>query len=342
MNPLYKAAVLASPGTIEIQERAVPTLSSAEALVRVHYAGICGTDLALYSGAYPASLPMVPGHEFAGEVLKVGDAYFSGWVGRRVTAEINNTCISWDLPKKCTACLADLPNHCQRRTVLGIVGSDGAFAELVKVPIRNLHAVPENIPFNEATFIEPLAAAIQTFELSPISPDETVVVLGVGRLGVLVCKVASLEGARVIAVGRSARNLALAGQFGASVTIDSSNSDAKAEVFALTGGLGADVVVEATGSPEGLGLAFELVRPRGAICLKSTPGGGSREFPLTKVVVDEIRIQGSRCGPFGKAIRLLASLDLKALISGVYPLEQAGAALEAAKSEFKALLRIAG
>jgi len=343
MKPFtYKAAVLVSPGKIQLEERRVDALSPGEALVRVRHAGICGTDLALYSGSYPASLPMVPGHEFAGEVLDVGDSEHSGWIGARVTAEINNTCLSWKRADPCAACHAGIPNHCQKRTVLGIDGCDGTFAEMVRVPAGNLHALPEEMPFHYGPFVEPLAAAIQTFELNPISAGEVVVVLGAGRLGVLVCKVAALKGARVIAVCRSPYKLQLAKKFGAHILLDASEADAREEVLALTNGLGADVVVEATGAPDGLNAALDLVRPRGTVCLKSTPGRGTPEFPLTRAVVKEIRIQCSRCGPFGKAIRLMMRhrLNFDALVSQVYPLSEIAAALEAARTKYKVLVSL--
>lgn len=340
--PSYRAAVLVSPGKIEMQERPAPCLRPEEALIRVRHAGICGTDLALYSGTYEARLPMVPGHEFAGEVLAVGDERDSGWVGARVTAEINNTCLSWNQPDLCPACRAGMPNHCSRRTVLGISGADGAFAELVPAPVKNLHALPERMSFEHGTFVEPLAAAIQTFEVAPISPGDIVVVLGAGRLGVLMCKVAALKGARVVAVSRSAEKLQLAQRFGAHVLVDASKADVRSQVIALSGGLGADVVVEATGVPEGLNSAFELVRPRGTICTKSTPGSAATAFPLTRAVVDEIRVQGSRCGPFGKAIRLMTrhNLDMDALVTSVRPLSEIEAALNDARAKFKVLVRI--
>jgi threonine dehydrogenase-like Zn-dependent dehydrogenase len=308
--------------------------------VRVRCAGICGTDLALYSGTYAADLPMVPGHEFAGTVQQVADPQDSRWIGARVTAEINNTCLSWNSADPCSACRAGIPTHCSERTVLGIVGCDGALAEIVRVPVRNLHPLPESMPFHYGTFVEPVAAAIQTFELTPIQAGNTVAVLGVGRLGVLICKIAALKGARVIAVARSPYKLQLARKFGAHVLLDTTEQDVAAQVRGLTGGSGADIVVDATGSPEGMDSAFELVRPQGTICVKSTPGTDNSSFPLTRAVVDEIRIQGSRCGPFGKAIRLTArhNLDMDVLVSQVFPLSNAAAALDAAQRKFKILV----
>lgn len=338
----YKAAVLTAPGSIEIRELPVPSLEPWEALVRVRYAGVCGTDLAIFSGSYATNFPIVVGHEFAGEVVDVGDTEYSDWIGMRVTAEINNTCVSRQEKDLCPLCRAGLTSHCQTRTVLGIAGADGVFAELVRVPVRNLYALPESVQSHLGVFVEPLAAAIQTFELTPLAPGVSVVVFGAGRLGVLACKVASLKGARVIAVSRSPYKLQLAKKMGANVLIDADGKDPREEVIALTNGVGADVVVEATGTREGLALALDMVRPRGTICAKSTPGGDIPAFPLTRVVVDEITIQGSRCGPFGKAIRMMArhQLGLDVLISERYPLSEMARALEAAKSKFKVLIDI--
>ncbi len=340
--PTYKAAVLTAPGNIEIAERTTPSVSSGEALIRVRYAGICGTDLALYTGSYPAELPMVPGHEFSGEVLAVGDPQDSEWVGARVTAEINNTCVSWNLPDLCPACKSGIPNHCQKRTVLGIVNCDGIMAEIARVPVRNLHALPETMPLHHGPFVEPLAAAMQTFELTPLSPNETVVVMGAGRLGALVCKIAALKGARVIAASRSPYKLQLAKKFGAHVLVDASEADVRTEIMALTHGLGADVVVECTGTQEGLNSAFDLVRPQGTICIKSTPGTDANDFPRTRAVVNEVRVQGSRCGPFGKAIRLMArhKLDMDLLVSQTFPLGDITSAFEAASRKFKVLINM--
>lgn len=336
----YKAAVLVKPGEIEFQERSVPDLGPGEALVRVRFAGICGTDLALYSGLYAAALPLVPGHEFAGEVAAVGTGVDPGLVGSKVTGEINITCLSRGDEDPCPACRCGLANHCLTRSVLGIANHDGAFAELLKLPVRNVRPLPETMPLYYGTFVEPLAAAIQIFELAPISAGETVVVLGTGRLGVLTCKVASLKGARVVAVSHSAYKLQLAKKFGAHVLIDAGETDVRQQILALTGGLGAEVVVESTGTPDGLAEAVELVQPKGTISLKSTPGGANPGFPLTRAVVDEIRIQCSRCGPFGKAIRMMVRhrLEIDPLISHIYPLNDVRTALEAARARFKIIM----
>lgn len=336
----YRAAVLTAPGTIEIQERPTPTLSAGEALVRVRYAGICGTDLALFSGDYPTPLPLVPGHEFSGEVAAVGEGADPELVGRPVTGEINITCRSRGAGHLCPACSRGIPSHCRTRSVLGIVGRDGAFAEYLVLPACNLHMLPATLPLRHGAFVEPLAAVIQTFELTDLAPGDTVVVMGAGRLGVLICKVAALKGAQVAAVSRSPYKLQLARKFGARVILEP-DGGLRERVLAMTDGLGADVVVECTGDPKGIESAMGLVRPRGTVCLKSTPGDQTPPFPLTSAVVDEIRVQGSRCGPFGKAIRLMLrhGLPMEELISAEYELEEIQAAIEAACTKFRVLVR---
>ncbi len=336
----YRAAVLTAPGRIEIEERPTPMPGPGEALVRVRFAGICGTDLALFSGDYPTPLPLVPGHEFSGEVAAVGEGVDQDLVGAQITGEINITCVSRGESRLCAACSRDLPNHCQTRTVLGIVGCDGALAEYLVLPVRNLHLLPRGLPLHHGTFVEPLAAAIQTFELTPISPGDAVVVMGAGRLGVLVCKVAALKGARVAAVSHSPYKLQLARKFGAQALIEA-GENVREQVLALTNGLGADAVVECTGAPDGIRQALGLVRPRGTVCLKSTPGDLMPQFPLTPTVVNEVGIQSSRCGPFGKAIRLMArhGLPMDTLVSARFPLKDVQAAMEAARTKFKVIIQ---
>jgi len=339
---MYTAAVLHKPRQIRIEERAEPQLESNEVLIKVNYAGVCGTDIAIFSGEYVAPLPLVLGHEFTGEVSAVGSEVSGALIGNRVTAEINNTCIAYKRKELCPACRRNLPTHCIRRTVVGIISHDGAFAQLVKVPVGSIHELPENISMQEGVFIEPLAAAIQTFELAEIKDGDTVVVLGVGRLGILVYAVASLMGARTIAVSRSANKLQRATKYGIVKTIDASKNDIIQQVKMMTDGLGANVVVESTGSHEGINTAINLVRPRGTIALKTTCGIPADDIDTTKLVVDEIRIQGSRCGPFDKAIDLLQTgkVSVASLIEDIYPLQDVAQAIESAKQTSKILIHV--
>jgi len=337
----YRAAVLIAPRRIEMQEMTAPEPAPHEALIRVHAAGICGTDLAIHDGDYPVPLPLVLGHEWVGTVEAVGDKQKRKWIGRRVVGEINNHCFAMKKWPPCVACGFGLPTHCLTRTVTGIVGHPGAFAERTVVPIRNLRAVPAEMSDETAIFIEPLAAAIQTFVMTPVNPDKVVVVLGCGRLGVLVAAVARARGARVLAFAQDRQYRDLARGLAIEATTHLSSEQIIAVVKDLTRGLGADIVVEATGSPDGLALALGCVRPRGTIALKSTPGVPVERFDLTRVVVNEIRLQGSRCGQFKAAIEFWQRHrpPLERLIVAEYPLDQIEQAIARAHQPGKVLVR---
>ena len=335
-----RIAQLIAPGKIEIKERGCLAAGTAEAIIEVQYAGVCGTDLALFHGEYPVKLPHIGGHEFTGIVKSVGEGVDKSWIGKKVTAEINNTCIAYGKKQLCPSCEKDLPSHCQTRSVTGIINHEGAFADEVRVAAGTLHEIPSNIDSLTATLIEPLAAALQTFEMSPIEKNETVVVLGTGRLGVLIVFVAFLKGIHTIAVSRSdaKRNRAL--DFGAQQVF--TPDDAIDEIRNLTHGLGANRVIDTTGNPNGIKQAFKLVRPRGTIDCKTTCGLPSIGFDMTKLVVDEVKLQGSRCGPFEPAMKIIQKHQekLKSLITSIRPLEETQAALESVSEENKVVLTI--
>jgi len=335
-----KAAQLTAPGVIAIVERDPLIPADHEVVIGVETAGVCGTDLALFSGDYPVPLPLVCGHEFVGIVKSIGKEADKRWLGRRVTAEINNTCIAYSRSPLCRACEMGMPGHCQKRTVTGIINHDGAFAEEVTVAQGTLHEIPESLDAVTAALTEPLAAALQTFAMSPVTGDETVVVCGPGRLGILIVFAAALKGCRVVAVSRSQKKRQRALNFGASKAC--SPEEAETAIKAITRGLGADIVVDATGHAEGTAQALSLVRPRGVVSVKTTCGLPAEGLDMTKLVVDEIRLQGSRCGPFGPALKILAEHreSLKSLITSIRPLLQTQEALESASSENKVMLRI--
>ncbi|MFU8891522.1 MAG: MDR/zinc-dependent alcohol dehydrogenase-like family protein [Anaerosomatales bacterium] len=295
-------------GNLSVREIDVPP-ASGEALVRVTLSGICGTDLELTRGYYPYT--GVPGHEFVGEVVEASDP---GWVGTRVVAEINDACGS------CPTCRRGYPTHCEKRTVLGIVSHDGSHAEYVRVPVANLHRVPDRVTDEAAVFTEPLAAALEIIEQVHIRPGDRVLLVGAGRLGQLVGRILALTGAHLRAVARYERQtelLALAG-------VECVAEDEVGERCW-------DVVVEATGSPSGLHTARAALRPRGTLVLKSTYRG-EVTLDLAPFVVDEITVVGSRCGPFEPALELLATgrIDPVPLTETRYPLARALEAFEAA------------
>lgn len=297
-----------------------PKPSPDEALVRVLLAGICNTDLEIIKGYM--GFRGVLGHEFVGIVVEAPDA---GIVGKRVVGEINAWC------GDCPTCRAGRPTHCPHRTTLGIFGRDGAFAEYLTLPQRNLHLVPDNLSNEAAVFVEPLAAALEILEQVHIRPTDRVAVLGDGKLGLLVAQVLSLTGCALTVVGHHATKLAILARKGIPTTTQPPD-----DRF--------DVVVECTGQAAGFDLARRLVRPRGTLVLKST-FAGTQETTLAPLVVDEITLLGSRCGPFAPALRLLAAglIDPAPLISATYPLEEGLVAMERARQRgtLKVLLRVA-
>ena len=285
----------------------VPTPQPLEALVRVRLAGVCGTDLALLRGY--AHFRGVLGHEFVGEVAAAADT--PELVGKRVVGEINVVC------GRCPACRAGRSNHCERREVLGIRGRDGAFAEYLTLPLANLHPAPDQVPDEAAVFTEPLAAALQITRQVHIAPGLRVLVVGAGRLGQLIAQVLRLTGCELAVAARRERQRGLLAEAGIRWLAEDA-VPAK----------GFDVVVEASGAPSGLALARRALRPCGTLVLKSTYAG---EVPvdLAALVVDEITIVGSRCGPFPAALRLLAAglVDPTPLVDARLPLAEAVTAL---------------
>ena len=286
-----------------------PRPAPGEALIAVTLAGICSTDLELVKGYLPFT--GVLGHEFVGVVTAVGaPASDSDWLNRRVVGTINLGC------GHCPGCRADGPEHCPRRTVLGIADKDGVFAQYVTLPVANLLPVPNSVSDEQAVFSEPLAAALRIREQANVRPDFRIAVIGPGRLGLLVGQVLALGGALVTMLGRSHASLELPARLGLQTALAADFDD---NSF--------DFVVEATGNEAGFSQSLRLVRPLGTLILKSTFSGKST-LDLTKLVVAEINVIGSRCGPFAPALRLLAhnQVDVLSLIERQYPLRDALAA----------------
>jgi threonine dehydrogenase-like Zn-dependent dehydrogenase len=281
----------------------LPIPGDGEIVVAVRSVGICDTDLQLTQGYM--GFRGVLGHEFAARTES----------GRRVTAEINNAC------HHCPTCYADRPQHCPTRSVLGILNHDGAMADFVAVPERNLHEIPDAIDDHEAIFVEPLAAAFRITEQVPLGPGVTMAIVGDGKLGTLCAWVARLSNARVHLIGKHPEKLALAGPGIATSTLDRLGELGRAF----------DVVADCTGSKSGLETALKLVRPCGTVVLKTTLAG-EYAVDLAPIVINEVRVIGSRCGPFSKAIAALAEgrVDVRPLIGAVYQLEHAESAFQAA------------
>ena len=278
-----------------------------EALIRIRRAGICSTDLELVKGYYPYT--GVIGHEFVGEVVEADDL---AWLGQRVVGEINAAC------GQCEQCMNGRPTHCENRTVLGIVNRDGTFAEFTQLPIANLHRVPDSVPDEMAVFTEPLAAALEIQEQIQVRPTDRVMLVGAGRLGQLIAQTLALTGCNLRVVARHAHQKDLLKPRGIRII---SEEDIQPWRW--------DIVVEATGSPSGFDLARRAIRPRGTMVLKSTYKG-NMSVNFSSIVVDEIQLVGSRCGPFAPALRLMESrqVDPTVLIAQEFKLSQALKAFE--------------
>jgi 2-desacetyl-2-hydroxyethyl bacteriochlorophyllide A dehydrogenase len=278
-----------------------------EVLIKIRKAGICSTDLELVKGYYPYT--GILGHEFVGEVVEAEDA---SWIGQRVVGEINVAC------RQCEQCLNGRPTHCENRTVLGIVNRDGTFAEYTTLPLVNLHRVPDSIPDEMAVFTEPLAAALEIQQQIQIKPTDRVLLVGAGRLGQLIAQTLALTGCDLRVVARHAHQQNLLKAHGIRII-----AEEKIQPWRW------DVVVEATGSPSGFSLARQAIRPRGTLVLKSTYQG-EVNVNFSSIVVDEINIIGSRCGPFEPALRIMESrrVDPTVLIAHQFKLDEALKAFE--------------
>ncbi len=299
----------------------VPDIAEHDALVKVTYAGICNTDLEITKGYM--NFQGIPGHEFVGVVEKSGKKEIEG---KRVAGEINVACGT------CDFCKRNLQRHCRNRSVLGILGKNGVFADYTTLPISNLHLLPDSISDQEAVFIEPLAAAYEILEQINIVPDHKVCVLGDGKLGLLIAQVISLTDCNLIAVGNHSEKLSILDEIGIKTRLASSFNDE-----------GFDIVIDCTGSTTGLKTALRIVRPRGVVVLKTTVAR-KNIVDLTSIVVNEITLIGSRCGPFLPAIKAIESrnIDLYPLISREFSIEEGVQAFQyaARKDVMKVMFRM--
>jgi threonine dehydrogenase-like Zn-dependent dehydrogenase len=291
-------------------------------------AGICRTDLEIVAGYQ--DFRGVPGHEFVGLVQ---DAVDQSLIGKRVVGEINIGC------RTCEFCRQGIKEHCLKRKAIGIHGKDGCFADYVTLPEENLHILPDNMSTDRALFVEPLAAAYNILQAVPVRPTDSILIIGDGKLGILSAQVLKLSGTDVTVVGKHRKKLSLLEWMGIETRL-LIRVDESSIVFSTTRGQEEsiterkyDIVVEASGSRGGLDMACRLVKPRGHLVLKSTIHGGV-QCDLTFAVINEVRIIGSRCGPFQPAIRAIHRelVEVRPLMSGRFPLEEWQAAFELARS----------
>jgi alcohol dehydrogenase len=316
---LMKALYVADGGSLALRE-VEPPADAGECRIRVSMAGICGTDLQLLGGY--AGFQGIAGHEFTG-IVEAAPAADASWVGKRVVGEINVGCGT------CAWCASGVREHCVNRTVVGIRGREGAFAEFISLPAANLHELPAAIDDETAVFVEPTAAACRILEQVAIDERSRIAVVGDGRLGLLVAQVLRTRTPSVRVLGRHEHKLAIARALG----LECGHAEGVVLVDHRF-----DVVVDATGRPAGLRRALEIVKPRGIVVLKSTFHG---EAPLASwpIVVDEVTLVGSRCGPFRAGIEMLASgaVQVKPLVSRIAALEEYESAFADARRSLKVL-----
>ena len=320
------------------EEKSSPKLRAGWALVRVRLAGICNTDIEILRGYH--DFRGTPGHELVGEVADVRGTSArerNHWLGRRVVGEINISCSAYGYRPVCDFCRRELKTHCARRTVLGIVAHDGAFAEYLTLPLENLHVVPNSVSDEQAVFAEPLAAACEILDQVNINKFRQAAVLGDGKLAQLIARVLRAKLPHVVMYGKHDRKLAVARRVGVKTKLvrgDAGDLKSIRDTCSL--------VVEATGSPSGLALAQRLTEPRGTLVLKSTFHGAA-PVETWPIVVKEITVVGSRCGPFAKALAILRSgkVDPRPLITRTFPLAEAGKAIQFAQERgaMKVLLK---
>jgi threonine dehydrogenase-like Zn-dependent dehydrogenase len=299
----------------------VPELTQGYALIKVSLAGICGTDLEIVKGY--ADFHGVLGHEFVGVVERVADPCDKTWLGKRIVGSINIGCM------QCAVCLRHGVSHCPNRKVLGIRGKDGCFAEYITLSVENLYTVPDCVPDEAAVFTEPLAAAGRIREQLLLNPEKRVAVVGCGRLGLLIGGTLRLAGNEVTMLGRRSESLKLPQQWGLQTALVDDFLD---NSF--------DLVVEASGNESGLCQSIRLVKPLGTLVLKST-FQDSVKVDLTKLVVAEITVTGSRCGAFPPALRLLEQgvINVQSTIDAEFSLAEGMSAFQhAAKSGVRKVL----
>jgi threonine dehydrogenase-like Zn-dependent dehydrogenase len=305
-------------GSLRLADVPDPLPMGDQALLKIRTAGVCNTDLELVAGYMDFS--GILGHEFVGEVVK-GEL-----AGRRVVGEINVA------DGTCDLCQRGVPSQCRNRTTVGIAGHPGVFANYLALTARNLHVVPDGVSDDAAVFVEPLAAALQVIEAVHVSPRQRVVVIGAGKLGLLVAQVLKLTGANLSVVVRREKPAQLLNKWGIAAVESGELPPQRAQV-----------VIDCTGNAEGFAQAIELVEPRGTIVLKSTYVGVP-QADLTRVAVDEVRVIGSRCGPFEAALRLLQHqlVDVESMVERHFPLSDGLAAFEyaAQPGKLKVLLDV--
>ena len=326
-----KAVVFTKPNELKIEDRPVPAIGESDVLVKVHACGICGTDMHIFHGEHIVKFPVIPGHEFSGEIVEVGGKVTNVQVGDRVTIDPNIVDCT------CFFCRRGEIHLCENLTAVG-VNYDGGFAEYCRVPAVQAYRVPDSVSLDEAAMAEPLACCIHGIDRAGIVPGDTVAILGAGSIGLLLLQLARIAGARHIIVSEpDEKKRHLAAHFGADALVDPMSQDVTAEVKKITD-VGADVVIESAGRLETAELSIKLARRGGTVLQFGvvSPHKLAQISPY-EVYYKELTIRGSFVNPFthSRAVELLASkqVDVMPLVTHRFPLDDAAKALQTAQSK---------
>jgi threonine dehydrogenase-like Zn-dependent dehydrogenase len=314
-----QSLVLTADG-LQIADTPMPALMPGDVRIEVRSVGICGTDLAIWKGDYDVPLPLVLGHEIAGAVHESSVPELVP--GTTVTTEIDLSC------GRCWYCRTGTRHHCAEKDVLGLT-RDGGLSEYISVPADLVHPLPSGVDIVSGTFAEPLASAIKTLSDSPAEESEPVLIIGSGKIALLLAQVYDASGADVFIVGRNRWQLGLARQLGLLGTMDISSDDWKKKILAATHGVGPRIVIEATGNTDGIAMAFDVVRNGGIVNLKSMHGLNYQLNP-TVIVNKELTIHGASRGPYNEALEMLQSgrIEVKRLVSKMFRLEEGAKAFD--------------
>ncbi|MBD3407657.1 MAG: alcohol dehydrogenase catalytic domain-containing protein [Candidatus Lokiarchaeota archaeon] len=316
---IIQSLILTDDG-LHLADVPIPSLLPGEIKIEVRYVGLCGTDVSIWKGDHNVNLPLVLGHEFTGVIHQSTIPQFK--VGSLVTAETAISCGS------CWYCTNNMTRHCKKRETLGIT-TDGALSEFLTVPSEIVHVLPPDIDSVSGTFVEPIASAIQTRIKTPVDDGEPMVIIGCGKLGLIIAQVYDAVGAEVYLLDKNPWKLGLAKQLGFRRTIDVTTADWSSAILDETYGVGPRVVVEATGTAKGLDMALDIVRNNGVIALKSKHSDRSSIDP-SQLAAREVQLQGSADGPFDIAIDMLnkGRIEVKRLVTKHFPLEDSQKAFE--------------
>jgi len=335
-----RAAVLHGVKDIRLEEVPKPIISDDEVLIRVAATGVCGTDIHFYRGEWKVTLPLVPGHEFSGTIAELGDQMVGFEIGDRVVAEPNMVCGS------CRFCrMSDRNFFCERLTAVG-VDVDGAFAEYVKTKKENVYKFPENLSFEEAALIEPLACCIRGLDNAAVKPGEDVAIVGAGPIGLLLLQLVRMAGAStVIQTDLEEERLHLAKELGADHTVDIREQDPVKTIMGLTGGYGVDVAIEAVGSPEAITQAMAATRRGGRLNIFGvSPENAVWNVKPFDLYSKELTMTTSYRSPltFQRAVKLAGSgkLNLLPLISHVFSLNEISQVFEILDEKLKKTVKV--